>query len=297
MQLQTAETTIPEYKLEPDLVTGNTVFRISWNEGVQKAMRKEFLLPHRKGYYFFAFIKTGNSRHWIDMTPYELKPNTFYFTVPSQVHLKEQTVHMTGMIMSFTEEFLAINENQSLRKLPLIQNPGNGHELNLNERDLAFVEDVLHKIYAEYTVKNEWHQSMLLAYVKVLLIYLSRLYTEQISEKESAPGRQLLKKYLSKIEEGYAHHHEVAAYADMLHLSAGHLSEVVKEQSGKPAIVHIHERLVLEAKRLLFHSELSIKEIAFQLGFEDDSYFNKFFKRLTQATPSQYRTTIRKMYH
>jgi len=72
---------------------------------------------------------------------------------------------------------------------------------------------------------------------------------------------------------------------------------VVKEQSGKPAIVHIHERLILEAKRLLYHTDQSIKEIAFNLGFEEASYFNKFFKRLTQQTPLQYRGTIREIYH
>jgi len=55
--------------------------------------------------------------------------------------------------------------------------------------------------------------------------------------------------------------------------------------------------LILEAKRMLLHSDDSIKEIAFQLGFEDASYFNKFFKRLTLQTPLQYRTAIREIYH
>jgi len=83
----------------------------------------------------------------------------------------------------------------------------------------------------------------------------------------------------------------------MLNISAGHLSEVVKDQSGKSAITHIHERLVLEAKRLLFHTENSIKEVAFQLGFEDASYFNRFFKRITGNTPLDYRSSNREMYH
>jgi len=83
----------------------------------------------------------------------------------------------------------------------------------------------------------------------------------------------------------------------MLNISAGHLSEVVKEQSGKPAIAHIHERLILETKRLLFHTDQSVKEIAFRLGFEEASYFNRFFKRIVGDTPLTYRNTIREMYH
>jgi AraC family transcriptional activator of pobA len=71
----------------------------------------------------------------------------------------------------------------------------------------------------------------------------------------------------------------------------------VKEQSGKSAIMHIHERIVLEAKRLVFHTNSSVKEIAFELGFEDASYFNRFFKRLTGITPVEYKNAIRKMYH
>ena len=89
----------------------------------------------------------------------------------------------------------------------------------------------------------------------------------------------------------------MAAYAEMLNISAGHMGDVVKEQSGKPAIAHIHERVILEAKRLLFHTDYVIKEIAFHLGFEDASYFSRFFKRMTGHTPVDYRLNIRKMYH
>ena len=88
----------------------------------------------------------------------------------------------------------------------------------------------------------------------------------------------------------------MGAYAALLHLSAGHLGEVVKAQSGKPAIAHIQERLVLEARRLLFHTPHSVKEIGFDLGFADASYFNRFFKRQTGVTPAAYRASSRKMY-
>jgi AraC family transcriptional activator of pobA len=99
------------------------------------------------------------------------------------------------------------------------------------------------------------------------------------------------------VNEHYSEKHDVAAYANMLNMSAGHLGEVIKQQSGKTAIELIHERLTLEAKRLLFHTENSIKEISFELGFEDASYFNRFFKRISEQTPLAYRNDTRKMYH
>ncbi len=297
MDVLLTEQVIPKYSFEPEEAIGNPLFRINRNDCVVNYSKADFLIPHRKDYYFMAFVKRGNSRHWIDMTPYTIQPDAFYFTVPHQVQLKEVTEPFSGMSLSFTEDFLAMDEGGALRNLPIIQNPHDGHELLLNPADLVFVDDLLEKIHAEYHSHYDWQQSMLLAYMKILMIYLSRLYTEQLSNAKTSPDRLLLKKYLSKIDEHYAGLHEVADYADMLNISAGHLSELVKEQSGKPAIVHIHERLVMEAKRLLFHSDYAVKEISFLLGFEDASYFNRFFKRLVHTTPVMYRDDIRKMYH
>jgi AraC family transcriptional regulator, transcriptional activator of pobA len=297
MYYSDTETIIPKYALEPDPATGNKLFRMNKVDCGMNWMRSDFLAPHRKDYYFLVLIRQGSSRHWIDMTPYTLKPDTFYFSVPHQVHLKEEAEPISGMFIGFTAEFLALEGNSFLKLLPIIQNPHNGHELNLNKDDIIFLEDTLEKMYAEHQTKNNWQHGMLMAYMHVLLIYLSRLYTEQFSNKELVPDRVLLKKYLAKIEESYTELHDVAAYADMLNISAGHLGELVKQQSGKPAIVHIHERLILEAKRLLFHTEQPIKEITFQLGFKDTSYFNRFFKRIAGHTPVEYRLSSREMYH
>ena len=288
---------IPNYAFEPHKSSGNPMFRIQRNNTSVHYRRSEFLVPHRQDYYFMAFIKIGSNRHWIDMISYTLKPNTFYFTSPHQVHLKEEGGPLTGISLSFTKDFLASDNDGALKALPIVQNPHNGHELTLNVQDLQFVEDILEKILSEYASKEAWQHTMLLSYMKILLVYLSRLYMEQFNDREQATDRGLLKKYLSRIDEAYTLQHEVAAYAEMLNISAGHLSDVVKEQSGKPAIAHIHERLILEAKRLLFWGDHSVKEIAWQLNFEDDAYFNRFFKKHTGQTPVMFQRSIREKYN
>jgi AraC-like DNA-binding protein len=292
-----AEPIIAKHELAPDLITGSKMFSINKADCSVTYKREDFLVPHRKDYYFWAFIKDGANKHWIDVKQYILKPNTFYFTIPHQVHLKEEAKPLTGIVLGFTEEFLALEENNTLRQLPIIQNPDNGHELFLSDANVVFIEDTLEKIYAENANNNGWQHSMLMSYMRVLMIYLSRLYADQFNNADAAPDRVLLKRYLNKIEDNYTQSHEVADYADMLNISPGHLSQVVKEQSGSSAITHIHDRLIMESKRLLFHTDHSIKEIAFRLGFEDASYFNRFFKRMVNDTPVAYRTTIRKMYH
>jgi AraC-like DNA-binding protein len=286
---------IPVYSSELNQEASNKLINIVRSDGAL-VYEEELLIPHRKAHYLLVFVKHNPGRHWVDMRSYERKDNALYFTAPHQILVKEAATPFWGTFLTFTDEFLALEQNASLRELPLIQNPQHGHELLLTTTDAAFVEDMLLKLQVEYQRPGEWQHRMLTAYLTVLLTYLSRLYNEQFIGAELSAEKLLLKTYQAKIEECFRELHEVGQYASLLHISAGHLSEVVKAQSGQPAIKHIHARLVLEARRMLFYTQSALKEIAFDLGFAEASYFNRFFKRETGLTPAEYRTSIRKMY-
>lgn len=287
---------VPIYSLAPDELTGNKHFRVYNFEG-DLPNKADLLIPHRKDYFLVVFIRQADSRQWLDMKSYQLKNNTVYFYGPGRVIVKEAFTRMWSTGIAFTQGFLSFQENAALSKLPIIQNPMNAHELLVNDADIDFIEDMLAKINVEYLTPGEWQQRMLGSYLSLLLTYLSRLYTAQYEHQGTSADQLLLKDFQLKINDRFRELHEVGDYAALLNISAGHFSEVVKAQSGKPAIKHIHERLILEASRLLFHTNQSLKEIAFDLGFSDASYFNRFFKRETNTTPAQYRNTIRKMYH
>lgn len=297
MEVLAANTIIPKYTLMQSFCNKAECFHAYQEQGDVVYEKNYFLAPHRKDYYLFAFVKKGDSRHWVDMVPYTLQENSFYFTVPHQIHLKEDTRPINGYIICFTNEFLSISGNDELSQLPIIQNLYNGHQLKLNNEDVAFLEDLSGKIVKEYESTADWKNSMLNAYLRVLLIYLSRIYTAQYENAEPSADKKLLKRFQAAVEEHYLELHDVASYAQLLNISAGHLSEAVKYQSGKTAIEHIHERMLLEAKRLLFHTELSVKEMAFKLNFSDVSYFARFFKRLSGYTPLTFRSEVRKKYH
>lgn len=294
MQVLSAKAPVPVYPIEPDEV-GNPQFRVYKYEGSLPNL-SELLIPHRKDHHLLIFIKHAVGRQWIDTTAYTLKDNTVYFASPGHVIVKEELTQAWSTGVAFTAEFLSLQENASLSKLPLLQNLQNRHELRLTDTDVRFVEATLRQIDAEYRQPGEWQQRMLGAHLTVLLTYLSRLYTGQFPPTETSADTLLLRQFQQKVDTHFQHQHEVSEYAAMLNLSAGYLSEVVKNQSGKPAIKHIHERLVLEARRQLFHTQQSLKEIAFDLGFSDASYFSRFFKRETGLTPADYRSSIRKMY-
>jgi AraC family transcriptional activator of pobA len=289
------EKIIPTYSLQESSSLGSTMFEIVEAKGEPRRRKADFLIPHRKDYYMLVFVKKGNSRHWVDGIPYVIKPDTLYFATPQQIHVKEKSEPLQGTLIFFTEEFLQLEENHLLLQLPVILNPDNQHELALTPDHLAYINDILKKMQLEFNTGRDWRNSMLLSYLRVLLIYISRLYIEQY-ENTLSSDNMLLKKFRAHIDRQFTTHHLVADYAQLLSISPGHLNDLVKEQSGKTAIEHIHERIVLEAKRHLLHTEWSMKEIAHHLGFEDAAYFSRFFKRLTGGTPAAYRTSIREMY-
>jgi AraC family transcriptional regulator, transcriptional activator of pobA len=211
----------------------------------------DLLIPHRKDYYLFVLVRTGASRHWIDNRSYTLQPDHFYYTVPHQVHLHEDTRPMDALIVCFTKEFLEQEENSEVSRLPILENRANGHELRLSEQDVGYLDTVMRQMLHEFEHDRGWWRPVLGASLHNMLIYLSRLYVEQLD-----PRRQ------------------------------------VKEQTieGAP------NRVVVEAKRRLLHTGLSAKQIGEELGFEDDAYFNRFFKRQVGLTPLAYRRQIREIY-
>ena len=287
---------VPSYPLLQSKTGEPLLIEVRETNGMDIIIEPAFLLPHRKDFYLFVFVEQGNSRHWVEFIPYTVRPAHFYFTTPQQILLKEDTKPMKGFVVTFTEEFLLLEENRLLRQLPLIQNPAGAHELALAAGDMIYIADVMRKMQAEYEAGDNWGNQMLTSWLRVLVIYLSRLYTEQFGENKISTGYYLLNHFQQLIAQRHAKLHEVAAYADLLNITPGHLNEMVKQQSGKTAISHIHNRLSVEAKRKLLHTDLSVKQIADELGFEDAAYFNRFFKRLNDTTPAAYRSTIREMY-
>lgn len=284
------KTSIPVYPLAAPLMVREP-------RGDQSNYDRDMLIPHRKGYYLFVLVRQGDSRHWIDSRSYTLKPDHFYFTVPHQVHLKEEPRPMRGLALAFTQEFLQLEENSALLRLPILANRAGGHELRLSPADVAYLEQVMRQLLQEYQGDNAWRTPMMGVLLHQLLIYLSRLYMDQFHEEAEGREATMLNRFLALVGGRFAELHEVNGYASLLHVSAGHLNAIVKGQSGKTCIEHIQDQLLVEAKRRLLHTGLPVNQIGDELGFEDAAYFNRFFKRHTGLTPLTYRKQIREKYH
>ncbi|WP_158023047.1 AraC family transcriptional regulator [Hymenobacter coccineus] len=253
------------------------------------------MTPHRKNFYFLVLMRQGSGRHWVDMRPYPHQANTLYFTAPLQVSLLEQEMPFDGLALGFTAEFLGLDQPAGFAPLPLLSPAAGGHALRLPVTEVTFLDAVLAHMLAEYRQQRPWYLDMLRASLRTVLIRLSRLHQEQ-SDPLPVPEPTLLAQFTTLVEAHYTTHHQVAQYAKLLCRSPGYLNERVRQLSGQPALAHIQARLVLEAKRYLFHTRLSVAEISFALGFGDPSYFGRFFRRDTGLSPAAYRAATVEMY-
>lgn len=286
---------IPTYSLTQCNQQGQEQFYMTSTSDAGPMLKAEFLVPHRKNFYFLVLVRRGSGRHWVDMRRYTKQADTAYFTAPHQVRLVEETQPWEGTALGFTAEFLGLGHLAGFAALPLLHPAATGHELRLQTTDLAFLEPVLAHMQQEYQGQGPWHLDMLRADLRAVLIHLSRLYQQQHGPA-SATEPALLEQFTALVETHHATLHQVAQYAQLLHLSPGHLNARVRQLSGQPALAHIHARLALEAKRYLFHTSLSAAEISFALGFEDPSYFGRFFRRDTGLSPVRYRAATVEMY-
>jgi AraC family transcriptional activator of pobA len=292
------KTVIPHYSLQETSIDGNALFEIKEVDGASIRRSNHLFLPHRKDYYFFFLVKKGSNRHWIDFVSHEVNPGNLYFTLPHQVHLKEKNAPVDGTLLAFTEEFLLLQEQSDWKKLPILQNPDDRHELKLSGEDISFLNSLFTQMLTEFRQEQDWRKGMLQSYLKIFLVCLSRIYTRQGGSVPVSSGSQLLVRRMKElVNEKYDSLHQVSDYARLLNVTPGHLNDTIREQTGRTATSMIQERVILEAKRALFHADLSVKEIAYSLGFDDAAYFNRFFKRLTNETPTGFRTAIRENHH
>ena len=151
---------------------------------------------------------------------------------------------------------------------------------------------VVEKMVKEYANFFLLRSEILRGFLKIFLIYLTRQFEGADPHPQQPRNIELAKKFLSLLEKQFASKKMVADYADQLAVTPNYLNEVIKKVSGFPASHHIQQRIVLEAKRQAAYSDISMKEIAWHLGFDDVAHFSKFFKNVSGSSFSDFRKEL-----
>jgi AraC-like DNA-binding protein len=130
------------------------------------------------------------------------------------------------------------------------------------------------------------------ASLKLFLIYCNNICTIPKEETQLIQaGHSILKNFKSAVEKHHTKWHSSAEYASFLNITSDHLNRTIKSLIGKTAKQYIQTRVIIAGKRLLYFSDLSTKEIGYQLGFSEASNFSAFFKKETKLSPSDFRKT------
>jgi AraC-like DNA-binding protein len=261
--------------------------------------KKQKYVPHRHNYYeVFVFTK-GGGKHMIDFKEYTIKDNSLHFISPGMIHTIKRDATCVGYVVTFTDElYQTLQQSSTLFKIQLYHNHQLPPMVECGATEMPFVLSLISQLSNEYTTNQVMRDEFVLSCLTSLLIHANRMFLTQQSYQHSTPMIDERVQHFRKwLDDSLAEKPMVSVLADKLGMTPKQLNTLIKKQTGLAPIEHINKRIVIEAKRLLVHTELSVKEIAYALHFDDPAYFGRFFRRHTKETPQQFRDRMRKKYH
>jgi len=212
---------------------------------------------------------------------------------PGQTHRLELSRDIDGYIFLFTADFYLLGQanKNKLLEFPFFfaVNQSNPPLLLNSDLETEFLKNLLVKGCAEVMENTLNRDEMIRAILDVVLQMCNKLYPAEVSFAQNNKGHIMVKNLLRLIEENYQKNLSIDAYAQLLNITPNHLTQTVKQVTGNTTLKLLQNKVVIETKRLLVHTDMTVTEIADFMHFPDQSYFTKFFKKACGITPLQYR--------
>jgi len=263
------------------------------------AKRPYLFQPHRHSFYHLVYLTAGQGKHTLDFVNYGVNAGQIYFMVPGQAHSWNFTGEVDGYVINFTENFFNdfLKYNSYPEQFPFFTGDTEEQIIQLSKERQKVVTGLFEKIIAEQEQNTDAYA---IDIIRTLLLQLFIIVNRQIELTQKKyglrPNHLVLRNFRKLVEENYRHIKLPGEYAARLHVTPNYLNALCKELLGKTAGEILRERIVLEVKRLLVNTEMTVGEIANHLNFEDRSNFTKFFKRYTGITPEEFREKQQRIY-
>lgn len=271
---------IPVLSWKECMPDADFVIKIMDDKNIPSRMK----VPHRNIGYKIALLLEGRMSGNVDFRKFEVEAPAVLFSSPEQVD------HLTGykgikMIhIAFSKDYLLNDVRTTLScwecmfsqiMIPVV-----------NNKDFNELKTYANLIQQEFSELRHQKDLVIRNLLNAFLITAARLGTCKTKLAiMNASQNKILQQFRTLVDDHYLSKTQVAEYADMIYITPGHLNDTIKMVTGKTAKQMIDEKRITEAKRLLFWGELNAKQIAAHLNFEDDAYFNRFFKKHTGQTP------------
>ena len=256
---------------------------------------------HIHDFYTVLLFTKGTSHIRVKNDSYKVIPQTICLIAPNQIHSYEGLEDMEGIIFFFCQDFY-VEEFSFLRLLNIFyctsqltgitSNPC----INLAENEFHEANDIFRSIHHEYVSSTTLNNSAVIirSLLNILLLKLSRYYDSKPEESNHSDSI-FIHKLSHMVDSYFINEHNTGFYASAFNISEKQLNDICNRHFNCGLKKILIDRLMHEARKLLLTTELSVSEISYKLNFEDNSYFNKVFKKQTGITPKRFRNIHKKL--
>ncbi|MBB5868010.1 AraC-like DNA-binding protein [Allocatelliglobosispora scoriae] len=241
--------------------------------------------PHRHTFYEIVFVTGGTGEHVVDLAAHPLRPPHLCVIVPGQVHYWHEVSDLDGAVVLLTDEFLA----ERPRDRELLHALGEQPWRTLAPGDAGDIAAVVGHLRREYAALAPGSLGVLQAYLHILLVLGWRLGDAAAPVAGTGRAAAVTAQFTRLLNQPGGARRSVRECAARLGISMGYLGEAVREVAGHTPGQLIRRAQILEAKRLLANSPLTVAQVGRELGFDDPAYFSRFFRRETGTTPGDFR--------
>lgn len=245
----------------------------------------------RLSYYDITVITGGYGTLVIDHYEQPLEQGIVFFSSPGQVRKWNTDDTPKGYVLIFEDEFLYtfFNDTQFVQHLSFFHTYENPPVLQLTPDDYHKLVILFQDVKNEIASFKQNDKHILRALLYQILIFLNRKFISTHPSAEKKPMNRYIKQFVRLVDIGYRRYRTVEHYAQQLAITGGHLNSLVKDYFGVSAKKYILGRNLLEAKRMLQYTDMSIDEIADCLNYENTTYFVRVFKEHAGVTPLHFR--------
>ena len=225
--------------------------------------------------------------HAIDFKDHPISNQSVHFVFPNQIHKVKRELDTNGHVVLISKEYFSDLDYELYGQFfhAFYLHPA----LNMASSEFAQVYGVLELIKQELQNKSNYHQAIVKDYLHVLIRLFLRSQSVSITQPHiHDKDFKLYMDLMLEVENTFLDHHPVAYYSEQLQVSLRKLNVVCHKYHGATCSGVLHDRIILEAKKLLVHTDKSVKEVMFALNYKDAAYFNRFFKKQTGLSPSAY---------
>lgn len=240
--------------------------------------------------YAIYWIREGSGTYNVDFESYTFDDNVLFFLSPGQVFTVDSEQIKTAYKLTFVRDFYCIqtHDKEVACNGVLFNNIYETPFVKPCEKDTKKLSFILESLFEEFQQNETAQYDMLQSYLKQFIICAVRVQKENNVIKEDTETR-LFKDFSLLVEQNYKTMHSVTDYANRLGLSPKSITKNFQKLGAKTPSYFIKNRIVLEAKRMLVYTDKTVKEIAFDLGFNDPAYFTRFFTKAISKSPLQFK--------